>query len=159
MTDTVRPATLGNHLSTTRSLLWMGALFGVAFYIIDVLIDVYLFQKGNLVDQLAHLDHHEVFMRSSIFCLCVAFAAYADILLRRAQTAARRAQTAEKFLNSIVDNIPAMIFIKDARELRFVRVNAIGEKLLGLSTSELIGKNDYDFFPGDQADFFTAQGP
>ena len=96
-------------------------------------------------------------MRSSIFFLCVAFAAYAGILLRRAQTAARRAQTAEKFLNSIVDNIPAMIFIKDARELRFVRVNAIGEKLLGLSTAELIGKNDYDFFPKDQADFFTAK--
>ena len=157
MTDTVRPATLGNHLSTTRSLLLMGVLFGVVFYIIDVLIDVYLFQKGNLVDQLTNLDHHEVFMRASIFCLCVAFAAYASILLGRAQTAARRAQTAEKFLNSVVDNIPAMIFIKDARELRFVRVNAIGEKLLGLSMSELIGRNDYDFFPRDQADFFTRK--
>jgi PAS domain S-box-containing protein len=50
-----------------------------------------------------------------------------------------------------------MIFIKDARELRFVRVNAIGERLLGMSTAELIGKNDYDFFPKDQADFFTGK--
>jgi len=157
MTDTVRPATLGNHLSTTRSLLWMGALFGGAFYVIDVLIDVYLLQRGNLVEQLAHPGYHEIFMRGSIFFLCVAFAAYAGILLGRSQTAARRAQTAEKFLNSIIDNIPAMIFIKDARELRFVRINTIGEKLLGLSMEQLIGKNDYDFFPKDQADFFTGK--
>jgi two-component system NtrC family sensor kinase len=150
-------AALGNHRATTRSLLWMGVLFGVAFYVIDVLIDVYVLQRGDLVDQLAHPGYHEIYMRSSIFFLCVAFTAYAGILLSRTQAAARRAQTAEKFLNSIVDNIPAMIFIKDARELRFVRVNAIGEKLLGFSTAELIGKNDYDFFPKDQADFFTGK--
>ena len=135
----------------------MGALFGVAFYVIDVLIDVYLFQRGNLVDQLVHPGFHESWMRFSILFLAVAFAGYAGILLRRSQTAAMRAQTAEKFLNSIIDNIPAMIFIKDARELRFVRVNTVGEKLLGLSTAQLIGKNDYDFFPKDQADFFTSK--
>ena len=96
-------------------------------------------------------------MRFSIVFLSVAFASYASLLLRRAQSAATRAQTAEKFLSSIIDNIPAMIFIKDARELRFVRVNAIGERLLGLSTAQLIGKNDYDFFPKAQADFSSAR--
>jgi PAS domain S-box-containing protein len=157
MTDNARLATLGNHLSTSSSLLWMGALFGAAFYVIDVLIDVYLLQRGNLADQLTNPGIHEVYMRGSIFFLCLAFAAYAGILLRRSQAATWRAQTAEKFLNSIVDNIPAMIFIKDARELRFVRVNTIGERLLGMSSAELIGKNDYDLFPKQQADFFTGK--
>ncbi|MGB7932703.1 MAG: PAS domain S-box protein [Gammaproteobacteria bacterium] len=157
MTDNGDQATFADHLATTRSLLWVGVLFGVAFYVFDVLIDVYLFHRGHLADQLAHPGYHEMYMRGSIFFLCVAFSAYAGILLNKAQTAARRAQTAEKFLNSIIDNIPAMIFIKDARELRFVRVNAIGEKLLGLSTAQLIGRNDYDFFPKDQADFFTGK--
>jgi PAS domain S-box-containing protein len=157
MRDNARQVTLGNHLASTRSLLLMGALFGVVFYAIDVLIDVYLFQRGNLVNQLANPGPHEFYMRTSIFFLCVAFAAYAGMLLRRAQDAAQRAQRAEKFLNSIIDNIPAMIFIKDAKELRFVRVNAIGERLLGLSTAELIGKNDYDLFPKAQAEFFTSK--
>jgi PAS domain S-box-containing protein len=34
-------------------------------------------------------------------------------------------------LNSIVENIPDMIFLKDARELQFIRFNRAGEDLLG----------------------------
>ncbi len=63
----------------------------------------------------------------------------------------------EEFLSSIIDNIPDMIFIKDARELKFVRLNKGGEKLLGHTIEELIGKNDYDLFPREQADFFTKK--
>ena len=61
------------------------------------------------------------------------------------------------FLDSIVENIPNMIFIKDAGELRFVLFNKAGEDLLGNSREDLIGKNDYDFFPKEQADFFTQK--
>ena len=96
-------------------------------------------------------------MRFSVLLLSVSFASYVGLLFRRTQATALRAQTAEKFLNTIIDNIPAMLFIKDAGELRFVRVNAVGERLLGLSTTQLIGKNDHDFFPKAQADFFTGK--
>jgi len=58
------------------------------------------------------------------------------------------------FLDSIVENIPNMIFVKDARDLRFVRFNRAGEELLGYSRDDLLGKNDFDFFPRDQAEFF-----
>jgi diguanylate cyclase (GGDEF)-like protein/PAS domain S-box-containing protein len=61
------------------------------------------------------------------------------------------------FLASIFDNIPNMIFVKDAEDLRFVRLNPAGEKLMGYSEKELLGKYDYDFFPKDQADFFVAK--
>ena len=61
------------------------------------------------------------------------------------------------FLNSIVENIPHMIFVKDAEDLRFVLFNRAGEQLLGTSRDQLIGRNDYDFFPPEQADFFTAK--
>jgi PAS domain S-box-containing protein len=63
----------------------------------------------------------------------------------------------EKFLSLIIENIPDMIFIKDAKELRFVRFNRAGEMLLGETREDLIGKNDYDFFPREQADFFTRK--
>ncbi len=63
----------------------------------------------------------------------------------------------ENFLNSIVENIPDMIFVKDAKELRFVSFNKAGEELIGLSRESMIGKNDYDFFPKEQADFFTTK--
>ncbi|HAJ25704.1 MAG TPA: hypothetical protein DCG53_00390 [Syntrophus sp. (in: bacteria)] len=60
-------------------------------------------------------------------------------------------------LDSIVENIPDMIFLKDARELRFVRFNQAGEELLGHLRDHILGKNDYDFFPKEQADFFTEK--
>jgi PAS domain S-box-containing protein len=73
---------------------------------------------------------------------------------RRGQDELKRA---EAFLNSIVENIPNMIFVKGAKELRFLRLNKAGEELLGCSKEDLIGKNDYDFFPKEQADFFIAK--
>lgn len=60
------------------------------------------------------------------------------------------------FLDSIVENIPDMIFVKDAAELRFVRVNKAGEQLLGLKREQLFGKSDRDFFPEEEARFFIA---
>jgi len=61
------------------------------------------------------------------------------------------------FLDSLIENLPLMVFVKDAKELRFVRFNKAGETLLGASRGSLLGKNDYDFFPREQADFFTEK--
>ena len=73
------------------------------------------------------------------------------------KTAERELKRSQTFLNSVVENIPNMIFVKDANELRFVRFNKAGEDLLGFTRTDLIGKNDYDFFPKEQADFFTQK--
>ena len=63
----------------------------------------------------------------------------------------------EAFLNAIIENIPNMIFVKDAHSLKFVRFNKAGEDLLGYSREELLGKSDYDFFPREQADYFIKK--
>ena len=62
-----------------------------------------------------------------------------------------------EFLNLVFENVPHMMFVKDAKELRFVHFNKAGEDLLGYKKSDLIGKNDYDFFTKEQADFFTKK--
>ena len=72
----------------------------------------------------------------------------------RAEKDLREAHT---FVDSIIEHIPLMVFVKDAEELRFVRFNRAGEKLLGFSSDEMLGKNDYDFFPEAEADFFTEK--
>jgi len=63
----------------------------------------------------------------------------------------------EEFLNAIIENIPDMIFLKDADKLRFVRLNKAGEKLLGYSREEFIGKTDYDIFSKKEADLYTRK--
>lgn len=63
----------------------------------------------------------------------------------------------EQFLDSVLDNLPDMIFVKDAHDLRFVRLNRAAEKYFGKPVKEIIGKNDFDFFPQEEAEFFTRK--
>jgi len=69
----------------------------------------------------------------------------------------RDLRQANTFLDSVIENIPNMLFIKDADELRFVRFNRAGEELLGYKREELLGKNDFSFFPKNEADFFIEK--
>ena len=63
----------------------------------------------------------------------------------------------QEFLENIVENIPNMIFVKNADNLKFKMVNKAGEELLGHSREELLGKNDFNFFPKEEADFFLQK--
>jgi sigma-B regulation protein RsbU (phosphoserine phosphatase) len=64
---------------------------------------------------------------------------------------------ARSFLDSVLENLPVMLFVKDARDLRFVRWNKAEEEGLGIDRAAAIGKSDYDFFPPEQARFFVAK--
>jgi PAS domain S-box-containing protein len=75
---------------------------------------------------------------------------------------ARRDSEAElletnRFLDSLIENLPVMVFIKDARTLRYVRQNRATLDLLGLSKDDVIGKSDRDFLPPEQADFIQGK--
>ena len=69
----------------------------------------------------------------------------------------KRLQQSQSFLDSVIENLPNMVFVKDAKELRFVRFNRAGEQLLGYERADLLGKNDFDFFPKEQAEFFQSK--
>ncbi len=61
------------------------------------------------------------------------------------------------FLDSIIANIPLILFVKEATDLRYVRVSKGMEELVGLPAAEIEGKNHYDFFPPETAASFAAQ--
>lgn len=71
--------------------------------------------------------------------------------------AEEEANRTRAFLDSVVENIPIMIFVKEAKDLRFVRWNKVGAELVGFSNEEMVGKTDHDLFPQEQADYFVAQ--
>ncbi|MBD1880567.1 PAS domain-containing protein [Coleofasciculus sp. FACHB-T130] len=77
-------------------------------------------------------------------------------IIERKQAQKATAHTHD-LLNSIVENLPIGIFIKEVNELRFVFWNKANEALTGYSQEEVLGKNDYGIFPPEQADFFTSR--
>ncbi len=60
-------------------------------------------------------------------------------------------------MDAVVENVPLMIFLKKATDQRFVIVNRAGEELLGYDRKDLLGKNDTDLFPPEQAADFMAK--
>jgi PAS domain S-box-containing protein len=64
---------------------------------------------------------------------------------------------ANRFLDEVIENIPHMIFVKDATDLRFVRVNRAVEEVAGVTREDLLGKTDFDIFPPADAEFFTRR--
>ena len=56
--------------------------------------------------------------------------------------------------NSIVENLPSMVFVKDAVDHRYIEWNKAAEELTGMLKEEMLGKNDFDFWPEKEAQFF-----
>lgn len=77
-------------------------------------------------------------------------------ITERKQTEADLRDT-QTFLNSILDNLPISVFIKDAKELNIMYWNKASEELFGYSREEVLGKNDYDFLPREQARYSRAK--
>lgn len=81
--------------------------------------------------------------------------------VERATEMTEKVHQTSMLMQSIIRNLPVALFCKDVQnEYRFVLWNKRSEEIFGLLKPDVIGKNDYDFFPKDQADFFrkTDQG-
>jgi PAS domain S-box-containing protein len=79
--------------------------------------------------------------------------AFTDITVRK--QAEMELRESRELVESVVENIPLMIFLKEATDLRFVKFNRAGENLLGYDRRDFLGKNDFDIFPPEQAALFT----
>ena len=64
-------------------------------------------------------------------------------------------QQSKRLFKSVVENMPAMIFVKRAYDLRYELFNRHGEQLMGLAPGAVLGKNDADFVPAEQAAAFN----
>lgn len=67
----------------------------------------------------------------------------------------RRLAASQVELRDILDNTPAVIFVKDTRG-RYLLVNKRYEKLFGIESGDIIGLTDHDAFPAKTADVFRA---
>ena len=63
---------------------------------------------------------------------------------------------AKALTDAVFENVPLMIFLKEATDLKYVMFNRAGEELLGYERQHLLGKTDLDSFSLEQATRFSA---
>jgi PAS domain S-box-containing protein len=81
----------------------------------------------------------------------VAVVGYAlDIGDRKA--AEEQVRAARAFSDSIIENLPAIVFVKDAKTLRYVRFNNAAEQTLGVGRDEVLGRTEAELFPASLAE-------
>ncbi len=78
-----------------------------------------------------------------------------DISDRKLQE--KQLQETQIFLNSIIENIPSMIFVKDAKDLRFTLLNEAAEELFSQDRTQVLGRNNYDLLSPEEAEYFINQ--
>ena len=63
----------------------------------------------------------------------------------------------QTFLNTIFENVPVTIYVKDARDGRYILVNRAAEKLWGKGRDEALGKTAHELFSPSAADAIAAR--
>jgi len=82
-------------------------------------------------------------------------ATHEDITERR-QAEKERDRT-KAFLDTVIENVPVTLVVRDARDLRYVLVNRAAEELWGLPRAEMIGRGAHELFAKDIADGIEAR--
>jgi PAS domain S-box-containing protein len=73
---------------------------------------------------------------------------------RRVERERDRNQT---FLNTVINNVPATIFVQDAQDGRYLLINEAGERYLGIPREQMIGKTARELFSGSFADLIEER--
>jgi diguanylate cyclase (GGDEF)-like protein/PAS domain S-box-containing protein len=71
-------------------------------------------------------------------------------------TLGAEAQRHQSFLNMVIQNIPAMVMVKQAHDQRIVLLNHTGEQLLGIPAEKAAGKTSHELFAPERAALFDA---
>lgn len=139
------------------------SIVGAALIAVTILLGLYLF--------LNTIETHNPFFSVALvlfalsFFLCFLAFRYVSLqsrgiagepTLSMYRSLAEYYRESQAFLDTVFENIPDMVFVKDAKDFRYIRFNRTGAELIGIPTNEFPGKTDYDVFPEEQADSYRA---
>jgi diguanylate cyclase (GGDEF)-like protein/PAS domain S-box-containing protein len=80
-------------------------------------------------------------------------ATHEDVTERR--RAENELDRTRRFLDSVIENVPTTIVVKETLEGRYVLVNRAAEQMWGLSRKDIIGRTSHEIFPKRDADMIV----
>jgi PAS domain S-box-containing protein len=129
-----------NHFSDTSRILWVGISIALIFWIVESIIHVYIFDKGNLISHIFTLDLHEIWMRLLVSSILIIFSVYM-------QRVSKKIKLVNEELNQIFNTTAVGMCVID-KDFNVTRINKTFSLLSGVSEAEAIGEKCYDVFHG-----------
>jgi diguanylate cyclase (GGDEF)-like protein/PAS domain S-box-containing protein len=125
--------------------------------------DPQLFEVYSRVAQGGNAEQFEIYVEAlrqwfsmQVFCPKPEhFVAIFDVVTKRKQVEAALQQEKD-LLRALIDSIPELAFIKDARGV-YLECNKASEQLIGRSRNDQIGRTDFDFFDHKAAEEIRDQ--
>ena len=77
-------------------------------------------------------------------------ATHEDITNQR--RAEREADRMQRFLLTVIENVPSTIVVKNAKDFKYVLINRAGEKFYGIPRARVLGQTSHELFPKATAD-------
>ena len=65
-------------------------------------------------------------------------------------------QRHQTFLNMVIQNIPAMVLVKNAADQKIILLNSVGEEMLGVSHETVVGHASGDFMTPERAALYNT---
>ena len=81
--------------------------------------------------------------------------AYLGMIIVMGQTLNYEIQESRRHMQTMLDHVPAQIFMKDTMG-RYVMANRLFEEKFHITNATLYGKTDYDILPREQAEAYHA---
>jgi diguanylate cyclase (GGDEF)-like protein/PAS domain S-box-containing protein len=77
--------------------------------------------------------------------------------ITRQRTAEIELENTRNFFKTVIEHVPASIFVKDAKTMRYVLLNQAGQRFFGRTAEDVIGKHVRDIFPKEAADIMERR--
>ncbi|MBN1178134.1 MAG: GAF domain-containing protein [Anaerolineae bacterium] len=90
---------MGNHRTPDASLfkapLWIGFALGAVYWLLESVVDVVFFDRGTFLQAVFSQDLHEIWMRSLVWVVLIAFGIYAQAVIDERKAFERKQQRVE----------------------------------------------------------------
>ncbi len=117
-----------------------------------IAIAVYLMARSWLQQDRLNAAHAEIIESEKVRAL-----AEAELDRQRERRhVEQQLDETRRFLDSIVENIPVAVVVKDAKTLKYILVNRAFETMLGLPRAELLGRTVFDIHESKGAEVIDA---
>jgi len=134
-----------HHISFTDKMIFIGTGLGALFWILESVIDVHVFRRGSFLSELFPADPNELWMRFLVVSILIAFAIYAQVLMRQRERAVRASGESEVWLSATLNSIGDAVTATDANGC-VTFMNPVAQSLTGWDQEKAVGNPLEDVF-------------